>query len=231
MHLFRHRALLRLSLNPLIILFSSPSFSVNAAEAHLAFASQSMSKTAACTDYYQAVNRDWLTSPSIPIDSDIFFGLAEQSHARLLSALQAVLAAKQAQRPTPSSSDLSENSANLRKLIDLHRSFHDRDTLEALGLTPITAELTSIDALTHLDQLPELLAKLYGAGVTEPLSLSVNIAPSIDNAQQNHYKGEVRYTASDNNVRATEIARLLQLSGVPRKSRSVSRRVSITHDT
>ncbi|HLT29569.1 MAG TPA: M13-type metalloendopeptidase [Myxococcaceae bacterium] len=115
-------------------------------------------------DFYRYVNGGWLATAKIPADLPrygTFIELRNQSELALRAIIEEAAGAKR-------------GSAEVRQIGALYRSYMDLERREALGLTPIRADLARIDALKSKLELPAYFAQLSRAGVGLPIGTYVH---------------------------------------------------------
>lgn len=118
-------------------------------------------------DFYSYVNGTWINNTEIPSDrtsTGAFYDLREKSRDDVKAIIEEVAA-------TPNLTAGSDE----QKVADLYRSFMDTETLNALGIKPIQAELDKIAALQNKDELVEYFAHSQVIGGGTPLALYINI--------------------------------------------------------
>ncbi|WP_110457485.1 M13 family metallopeptidase [Shewanella algidipiscicola] len=118
-------------------------------------------------DFYSYVNGTWINNTEIPSDrtsTGAFYDLREKSRDDVKAIIEEVAA-------TPNLTAGSDE----QKVADLYRSFMDTDTLNALGIKPIQAELDKIAALQNKDELVEYFAHSQVIGGGTPLAFYINI--------------------------------------------------------
>jgi predicted metalloendopeptidase len=116
-------------------------------------------------DFYKYVNGSWAKTTQIPPDRaryGTFTELAEKSEAALKEIIEEAAAQKDRRKGT-----------DAQKVGDLYESFMDAQSIEALGLEPIRADLQRVASLKSANDLPELFAELYRAGVQTPVAVFV----------------------------------------------------------
>jgi putative endopeptidase len=129
-------------------------------------------------DFYRFVNGRWLDATEIPPDK-ASFGSFDIRYEDSLEQLRGIIEAAQ-------NSSASESS-EVRKIGNLYRSFLDEAKLEALGITPLKAELARIDALKDKGEIADLMGHLQEIGVTVPLGQQVH----LDNKDSTRYVFDV----------------------------------------
>ncbi|MBY0417339.1 MAG: M13 family peptidase, partial [Pararheinheimera sp.] len=100
-------------------------------------------------DFFRYVNGNWLAKTEIPADKGrwgSFDELRENADKQVLAIVQELVA------------KTAEPGSDIQKISDFYRSYMDTATLDTLGLEPLKAEFTKVDAASsHAD-----LAKLWG---------------------------------------------------------------------
>ena len=111
-------------------------------------------------DFYRHVNGKWLDTAKIPADRarwGSFVKLYETAQKDLRQLIEGT--AKDPNR---------QPGSDAQKIGDLYNSFMDEAMLEKLGLKPLQAEFTRIDALKDKQDIPALIAHLATIGVNTP---------------------------------------------------------------
>ena len=119
----------------------------------------------ACHDFYQVVNRAWLTSTQLAPDQkskSMLTEITEANESLLLRTLQQLLA-----------SQLPIRTLDQQKLRDFYLSMQNADHLEHLGLAPLAAELDEISAINSSRRLLETIVNLQKIGVESLLTVNV----------------------------------------------------------
>ncbi len=117
-------------------------------------------------DFYRYVVGSWLKTTKIPADKadyGAFAKLADDSEMRLRGIVEE--SAGKVQK-TPGSDE--------QKVGDLYASFMDEKKLDELGLKPLEAELSRIDAIQTKEQIASLMAHLGRINVRNPIGAYVN---------------------------------------------------------
>jgi predicted metalloendopeptidase len=117
-------------------------------------------------DFYHYVLGSWLKTAQIPADRGewgAFDKLQDDSEARLRGIVEQ--AADKAQKTAGSDE---------QKVGDLYASFMNEKKLDELGLKPLEAELSRIDAVQNKDDIASLMAHYGRINVTNPIGPSVN---------------------------------------------------------
>jgi putative endopeptidase len=114
-------------------------------------------------DFFRFANNRWLQTFEIPPDRQrwgAFDELAALSEQRVKAIIEE-MAANAATAP-----------GDARKVADLYNAFMDEARIEALGVTPLRADLAAIDAAADRSAL----ARLWGApGIPSPLGVSIGL--------------------------------------------------------
>jgi putative endopeptidase len=117
-------------------------------------------------DLFRHVNGKWIARSEIPADKarwGSFTLLAEES--------------EQAVRDIILESQSAEPGTQERKVGDLFASFLDEERIDALGATPLAADLASVDTITSIPELLSALGRLERAGVSGAFGLFVDNDP------------------------------------------------------
>lgn len=117
-------------------------------------------------DLFRHVNGKWMARSEIPADKarwGSFTLLAEESE----KAVRDIII--EAQSAAPGTLE--------RKFGDLYTSFLDEERIEALGATPLAADLATVDAVTTISELLSELGRLERAGVSGAFHLFVDNDP------------------------------------------------------
>lgn len=112
-------------------------------------------------DFFRYVNGNWLAKTEIPADKSRWGSFDELRYNAEKHVLE--LVQQQAAKPADIGTDA-------QKIGDLYRAFMDTAAIDALGLTPLNADIAAIDALKTPAELAVLWGKLqpqrYGTPVT-----------------------------------------------------------------
>ena len=117
-------------------------------------------------DLFRFVNGNWLKTTEIPADRSnygAFTRIAEQAEKDLRTIIE------EAAGKTGHAAGSDE-----QKVADLYNAFMNEAKLEALGMTPLKAELARIAAVKDKKQIAALVAHLDGIGVTTPIGVFIN---------------------------------------------------------
>jgi predicted metalloendopeptidase len=116
--------------------------------------------TRAQDDFFRHVNGQWLKGTEIPADRAVwgaFHKLRDDVQPIMRSIIED--AAKNAGKGA---------NPDSQKVGDMYASFMDEKKLEALGLSPLKAEIARIAKLKSRDEIPALIAHLTQIGVNTP---------------------------------------------------------------
>lgn len=116
-------------------------------------------------DFFRYVNGNWLAKTEIPADKSSwgsFNELRDNADQQVLSLIKAAAA-----KPAEAGSDT-------QKIGDLYRSYLDTAKIEALGITPLAADLQAIDALKTSADLATLWGKLQQSRYGTPIAVYVS---------------------------------------------------------
>ena len=117
-------------------------------------------------DLFRHVNGKWIARTEIPADKarwGSFYLLAEEAEK---AVREIILEAQSAEQGTEE-----------RKFGDLYASFIDEELVEQIGVTPLAADLASVDAVTSIPVLLGTLGRLERAGVAGAFQLHVDNDP------------------------------------------------------
>ncbi|MCB1583744.1 MAG: M13-type metalloendopeptidase [Marinicella sp.] len=116
-------------------------------------------------DFYRHVNGKWLKEFEIPADKSNF-GAFNKLGDESREHVQAIIDEVSQKDNAPGSSE--------QKIADIYRSFMDKETIDSLGIKPLSMELMKIDAINDKDGLSEYMgyADIYGSA---PLGMYVYI--------------------------------------------------------
>ena len=113
-------------------------------------------------DLFRHVNGHWLNTTEIPADKSrygVFNVLYDNTQEHLKALIQEAAA----------STDAKQGS-NTQKLGDMYNSYMDIEKANALGLSPLQAQLDSIAAIQTTAQLAQKMGELYVLGVGGPFN-------------------------------------------------------------
>jgi len=115
-------------------------------------------------DFFRYVNGRWADSTPIPADQSsygTFAILRDRAQDAVRTIIEAEARAKAAA------------GTNSQKVGDLYQSYMDDARIEALGITPLTAELSAIARISDRRELPAAFARAARLGVRLPFSVNV----------------------------------------------------------
>ncbi len=116
-------------------------------------------------DFYQHVNGGWLTNTEIPADKSRW-GTFDILHEESLKQLHDIVDELSKQQLVEGSSE--------QKVASLYANFMDEKSIEALGIQPIQAEITNVDALKSKKDIAQLAAHFSRIGVTSPFDVGID---------------------------------------------------------
>ena len=117
-------------------------------------------------DFFLHLNGQWLKSAEIPADKSSWGSFAKLRDDTL-PQLRAIVEAAQQDKNKKAGSDA-------QKIGDLYASFMDEKKLDAMGIKPLTGELSAIRSLKDKKGLPALIAHLAQIGVPAPYGVYVS---------------------------------------------------------
>ncbi len=118
-------------------------------------------------DFFRYVNGNWLATTEIPADRNntgVFMDLRDKAREDVRTIIEEVA----------SETDL-EPGSDEQKVADLYNSFMETERVEALGLSPLDAQLAEIDAIADKDELSAYFATLAVGGGGGPFSPYVTV--------------------------------------------------------
>ena len=117
-------------------------------------------------DLYRYLNGKWLDNFQLPPDKGAYgsFSAIDDATEEQLREIVESLAA----------SDAKVRDADVAKIADLYASFMDENRLETLGLKPIQAEFSAIEAVTDKKDIATLIAHMNRIGAGAPYDLTVD---------------------------------------------------------
>ncbi|WP_151956354.1 M13 family metallopeptidase [Acinetobacter guillouiae] len=116
-------------------------------------------------DFYQHVNGGWLKNTEIPADKSRW-GTFDILHEESLKQLHDIVDELSKQQLVEGSSE--------QKVASLYANFMDEKSIEALGIQPIQAEITNVDALKSKKDIAKLAAHFSRIGVTSPFDVGID---------------------------------------------------------
>ncbi|MBJ7309454.1 M13 family metallopeptidase [Rugamonas sp. CCM 8940] len=117
-------------------------------------------------DFFLHLNGQWLKSTEIPADKSSWGSFAKLRDDTL-PQLRAIVEAAQQDKSKKAGGDA-------QKIGDLYASFMDEKKLDAMGIKPLTGELSAIRSLKDKKGLPALIAHLAQIGVPAPYAVYVS---------------------------------------------------------
>src|SRR5579863_1032793 len=110
-------------------------------------------------DFYRHVNGKWLANTTIPPDRGRY-GSLDMVTDTVWDQLRSIV--DSLRQP------VDAVDANRQTIANLYASFMDEITLERRGLTPLTTEFATIDAVKHKSQMAKVVARFNRIGVIAP---------------------------------------------------------------
>lgn len=107
-------------------------------------------------DLFRHMNGTWLTTAQIPADraaDGAFYWLRDESEKKVREIIETTASA------------ISAPGSVAQKIGDLYRSFMDEKAAEQLGISPITADLAKVGAITNASEFLTLLGQLEEEGL------------------------------------------------------------------
>lgn len=107
-------------------------------------------------DLFRHMNGTWLTTAQIPADraaDGAFYWLRDESEKKVREIIETTASA------------ISAPGSVAQKIGDLYRSFMDEKAAEQLGISPITADLAKVGAITNASEFLTLLGQLEEDGL------------------------------------------------------------------
>ncbi|PHV10616.1 M13-type metalloendopeptidase [Chitinimonas sp. BJB300] len=168
---------------------------------------------AACTDFDQMVNGDWLQSVQRAAGSD-----SPDAYADLpLRNQQALLTALEAAARAP----LANENSDLGKLV---RLFASQAQPAPTTITALSEELLQVDAIAQVQDVPMMMAKLLRVGTVLPIALQAKQVdffesddldePDTKPIQLELILGRGMLFGNTVEARRSHVARMLELTGV-----------------
>jgi putative endopeptidase len=118
-------------------------------------------------DTYQYLNGNWLRTFQLPRDKGAvgsFSAIEDATEEQLRSIVDSL-----------DQASLNDGDTDAKKLADLYASFMNEEQLEALGLRPLLAEFSAIDAIKDMNALSALIAHMNAIGAGAPYGLAINL--------------------------------------------------------
>ncbi|EGM77549.1 Putative metalloendopeptidase [Rheinheimera sp. A13L] len=116
-------------------------------------------------DFFRYVNGNWLAKTEIPADKGrwgSFDELRENADKQVLAIVQEL------------AGQTAEQGTDTQKISDFYRSYMDTATLDTLGLEPLKADFTKIEALASHADLATLWGELQAARTGTPVVLFIS---------------------------------------------------------
>lgn len=122
-------------------------------------------ETRAQDDFYQFANGGWLNNTEIP---EIYSGYSvyHEVNEVVEQALQTIIQS--------ASENPGEHGSEAQKIGDYYASWMDEETINALGISPISADIEAIAAIEDKDSLVATMAALYRASVSMPFTFFID---------------------------------------------------------
>jgi predicted metalloendopeptidase len=117
-------------------------------------------------DFFQHLNAKWLSTTDIPADKPSwgsFTKVYDDTQSKLLAIIES------------SAKDESKAAgSDAQRIGDFYASFMDEKKIEALGMTPIAAEMANISALTDKQDIAALMARMTKIRVNLPFIFDIH---------------------------------------------------------
>jgi putative endopeptidase len=182
-------------------------------------------------DFFQYVNGRWADNTAIPADQSSY-GTFAILRDRAQDAVRVIIESEARAKAAA--------GTNSQKVGDLYQSYMDEARIDALGITPLKAELSAIARITSSSELPAAFARAARLGVRLPFSVNVG----ADQRNSDQYAVQVSqsglgmpdrdyYLRNDERFAATRkayntyIARLFALGNQPEPEAAAARIVSL----
>ena len=113
-------------------------------------------------DFFSYVNGKWIQETEIPADKASYGGfgiLRDEAQEDVKAIIE-----------SSATGDFAKGTDE-QKVGDLYKSYMDRDTRDALGMTPLQAELERIDAISDHDDLAVYFAGANRRGYSPPITV------------------------------------------------------------
>ncbi len=121
-------------------------------------------------DFFEYVNGTWLKNTEIPADKSrwgSFNVLRDNAESDVRVIIE------------EASAGAAPNGSNEQKVGDLYKSYMDMETRNALGITPLSAPMADIEAVSDLKDLSIYLAKAGKYSRSTPLALYIDVDAKI----------------------------------------------------
>ncbi|KAA1423688.1 peptidase M13 [Mumia zhuanghuii] len=120
-------------------------------------------------DLFRHVNGTWLATSEIPADRAVagsFVTLVDEAEANV----RAIVEECQRAAGDPTGTTVADEAA---KIGALYTSFMDTDRVEALGVSPLAADLAAVDAVTDLHDVVEAIGRLERQSASSVIGMYV----------------------------------------------------------
>ena len=121
-------------------------------------------QTRAQDDFFRYVNGAWLARTEIPGDKSRY-GMFNVLYDKTQENLKAII--------QEAAASVDHANPNAQKLGDMYNSYMNTEKADELGLTPLSAELESINNVDGLDGVAAEMGKLFNMGVEIPFGFFV----------------------------------------------------------
>jgi len=118
-------------------------------------------------DFYSFVNGKWLKNTEIQADKASWSAGAELAQ-NSINQLHGIISSLIIQNNIA-------NNSNEQKIAYLYNSYMDTSKIDSLGIGPILPELASVDAITDISQIPDIIARLNRIGVSAPYDTIIDL--------------------------------------------------------
>ncbi len=121
-------------------------------------------KTLPVDDFYQFVNGGWLDSTPIP---SIYSGYTvyHQVHEEAEKALREII--------EEAAGNPGERGSERQQVGDIYSSWMDEETIDSLGIEPMSQELEMVDSISDTSSLASVMGQLKRSGITVPFTFAV----------------------------------------------------------
>ena len=192
--------------------------------------------TAACTDFYQYADGNWVATHPIPPDRPRW-GASDELRQRNTESLHELLERLAADKSATPGSDE-------RKLGDFYGACMDEAGIEAKGLSPIQPELAKIEAIHDLPSLRAEIGRLQSLGVTGLFSFGSEedrkdasrvIAAAVQGGlglpDRDYYTKTDEKSSKLRDKYVAHVAKMLELAGAPRAKAAASAKTILALET
>ncbi|MCC2624153.1 MAG: family peptidase [Burkholderiales bacterium] len=118
-------------------------------------------------DFYSFVNGTWLKNTPIPSDK-VSLGAGVEVYENSINQLHDIISELTRHTNLPDNSDE-------QKIVFLFNSYMNSAKLDQLGIKPLLPELTKIDEITDINQIPGLIAHFNHLGISAPYSALIDV--------------------------------------------------------